>query len=435
MSQKPARSQAAAFAGGPAVHPLFDALARELHARPYGVVAAPARIVHLALTGGHSGAEQAYLSRLCAGQGVPAPPTDASHVRLECDGALLTWERHAEFSTYTFVLPWLGTAPFEPVAALGLPRDWIAQIPGEMIVAMQLALVSGEPPTPITVAELFEGRSIVGSFAAGAQAQLWSDLHPDQENFVRMIVHSGNMSPRQTGRLVQRLLEIETYTMMALLALPLAREITPAVTAIEQTLADIAEATTSVETLEEEQGLLRRLSALAAELATLAARTPYRFGAARAYYALVQKRIEELREQRIEGRQTVREFMERRLSPAMRTCETIEQRLESLSERVARASDMLRTRIDVTLAAQNRDLLRSMNHRARLQLRLQQTVEFLSIAAITYYAASLVGDLAQGAAALGYAADERLVVAGSVPVIGGLLMVGLWVFHKWLDRG
>ncbi len=435
MSQKPARSQAAAFAGGPPVHPLFDTLARELHARPYGVVAPPARVIHLALISGHSADEQAYLTQLCASQGVPAPPTDASHVRLEYDSALLTWERHAEFSTYTFVLPWRGEASFEPIAAAGLPRDWIARLPGEMIVAMQLALVAGEPPSQIAMAKLFEGRSIVGSLAAGAQAELWSDFHPDHENFVRMIVHSGNMSPRQTGRLVQRLLEIETYAMMALLTLPLAREITPAVTAIEQTLAGIAEATTSVETLEEEQGLLRRLSALAAELATLAARAPYRFGAARAYHALVQKRIEELREQRIEGRQTVQEFMERRLSPAMRTCETLEQRLESLSGRVARASDMLRTRIDVTLAAQNRDLLRSMNHRARLQLRLQQTVEFLSIAAITYYAASLVGDLAQGAAALGYAVDERLVVAGAVPIIGGLLMAGLWVFHKWLDRG
>ena len=173
---------------------------------------------------------------------------------------------------------------------------------------------------------------------------------------------------------------------------------------------------------------------LAAELATIGARTPYRFGAARAYYALVQKRIEELRERRIEGRQTVGEFMERRLSPAMRTCETMERRLESLSERVARASDMLRTRIDVTLAAQNRDLLLSMNRRARLQLRLQQTVEFFSIAAITYYGAGLVGDVAHGAAVLGFAVDEPLAVAISVPVIGGLLLVGLWAFHEWLGR-
>jgi len=434
MSQEPAKTPATAFAGGPLLHAQFDALARELHARPYGVVAAPARVVHLALTGGDSGAERAALVRFCATQKVPAPPAGASQVQLECEGLRLTWERHAEFATYTFVLPWRGAALFEPASALALPHDWIAGLPGQVIAAVQLTLIAGEPPAPAVVADLFEGRNIVGGFAAGGLAELSTDFRPDRENFVRMIVHGGAMSPRQAGRLVQRLLEIETYTMMALLALPLAREINPPVTAIERNLAGIAEATTGAEALEDEQALLKRLSGLAAELATLGARTPYRFGAARAYYALVQKRIEELRERRIEGRQTVGEFMERRLSPAMRTCAMMEQRLEALSERAARASDMLRTRIDVTLAAQNRDLLLSMNRRARLQLRLQQTVEFLSIAAITYYGAGLIGDLAQGAATLGYAVNEPLAVAASVPVIGGLLLIGLWAFHKWLGR-
>ncbi|MDE2165915.1 MAG: DUF3422 domain-containing protein [Alphaproteobacteria bacterium] len=434
MSQEPAPSPAIAFAGGPALHTQFAALARELHARPYGVAAAPARVVHLALTGGNSAAERAGLAQFCALHAAPAPPEAASHVQLECAGLRLTWERHAEFATYTFILPWRGTALFEPVGALPLPHDWIARLPGQVIAAVQLALVAGEPP-PETVAQSLGDHAIVGGFAAGGLAQLWTNLHPDHENFVRMVVLGGAMwSPRQAGRLVQRLLEIDTYTMMALLALPLAREISPAVTAIERNLAGIAEATTSADALEDEQALLKRLSGFAAELATLSSRTPYRFGAARAYYALVQKRIEELREKRVEGRQTIGEFMERRLTPAIRTIETMERRLETLSERASRASDMLRTRIDVTLAAQNRDLLLSMNRRARLQLRLQQTVEFLSIAAITYYGAGLVGDLAQGATSLGYAANEPLAVATAVPVIGGLLLVGLWAFHKWLDR-
>lgn len=435
MSQPPVQSTGAAFAGGPALHPQFDALARELHARPYGVVAAPARIVHLALTGGDSAVERAAVTQLCAARRAPPLPPGASHVQLECDGFSLTWERHTEFATYTFVLPWHGDGLFPPVQALRLPHDWIAKLPGQVVAAVQMALTEGELPSSAAVGELFEGGNIVGGHAAGGLAQLWTDLRPDREHFVRMLAHNGTMtSPRQAGRLVQRLLEIETYAMMALLALPLAREINPAVTAIERNLTGIAEATTDADALEDEQALLTRLLGLAAELATIGAHTPYRFGAARAYYALVQKRIEELRERRIEGRQTVGEFMERRLSPAMRTCETMERRLESLSERVARASDLLRTRIDVTLAAQNRDLLLSMNRRARLQLRLQQTVEFFSIAAITYYGAGLVGDVAHGAAVLGFAVDEPLAVAISVPVIGGLLLLGLWAFHAWLGR-
>src|SRR5579872_1003461 len=167
MSQQPVQSAGAAFTGGPALHPQFDALARELHARPYGVVAAPARIVHLALTGGDSAVERAAVTQLCAAHRASAPPAGASHVQLECDGFSLTWERHAEFATYTFVLPWQGDGLFPPVRALPLPHDWIAKLPGQVVAAVQMALTAGEPPTPATVGELFEGGNIVGGYAAG----------------------------------------------------------------------------------------------------------------------------------------------------------------------------------------------------------------------------------------------------------------------------
>ncbi|MDE1969528.1 MAG: DUF3422 family protein, partial [Alphaproteobacteria bacterium] len=206
MSQEPAPSTGAAFVGGPALHPQFDALARELHARPYGVVAAPARIVHLALTGGDSAVERAAVAQLCANHRVPVPPAGASQVQLECEGFRLTWERHAEFATYTFVLPWHGDGLFPPVGALALPHDWIASLPGQVVAAVQLALIVGEPPSQATIAELFEDGNIVGGFAAGGLAQLWTDLRPDRDHFVRMIAHSGTMtSPRQAGRLAQRL--------------------------------------------------------------------------------------------------------------------------------------------------------------------------------------------------------------------------------------
>src|SRR3546814_18423991 len=55
------------------------------------------------------------------------------------------------------------------------------------------------------------------------------------------------------------------------------------------------------------------------------------------------------------------------------------------------ASNLLRTRVDIELEAQNRDVLMSMNRRARLQLRLQETVEGLSVVAISYYVVGLVG--------------------------------------------
>jgi len=430
----PAQTAADAFPGGPPLHPQFASLARELHARPFGVAEAPARILHLALAGGDRSDEQASLAKLCAANRIAPPPDGASQVTLKCAGFNLTWERHAEFSTYTFVLRWRGKDIFLPVAQLGLPGDWLAALPGAVIAGMQLALVAGKPPTAKAMDSLFAGRNVVGGLAVGGQAKLWTDFRPDAENCVRMVVHAGALSPRQAGRLVQRLIEIETYTMMALLAFPLARRIAPDIAAIERGLAEIADATTAAETLEQEQALLLRLSGHAAELATLGARTPYRFGAGRAYFQLVQRRIEELREERIEGRQTIGDFMDRRLSPAMRTCETVERRLEQLSDRASRASDMLRTRIDVTLAAQNRDLLHSMDRRSKIQFRLQQTVEGVSVAAITYYGAGLVAYMARGAEAEGIRAHVELTVAISVPIIAGVLLFGLWWLHKRLGK-
>jgi uncharacterized membrane-anchored protein len=79
----------------------------------------------------------------------------------------------------------------------------------------------------------------------------------------------------------------------------------------------------------------------------------------------------------------------RRYDPAMRTVKSAEARLRSMAERAQRAAELLRTRVDVERSAQNQKLLESMDKRADLQLRLQRTVEGLSVVAISYYAVNL----------------------------------------------
>ena len=105
----------------------------------------------------------------------------------------------------------------------------------------------------------------------------------------------------------------------------------------------------------------------------------------------MNQRIAALREQRFSGRQHFTEFMMRRYAPAMRTVNSAERRLEAMSSRSIRAANLLRTRVDVERSAQNQSLLESMDRRSDLQLRLQRTVEGLSVVAISYYAVSLVG--------------------------------------------
>jgi len=171
--------------------------------------------------------------------------------------------------------------------------------------------------------------------------------------------------------------------------------------------------------------VLGRLTRLAAEIEQSVARTTFRFGAAAAYYRLVQQRIEELRELRLTGFPTIREFMERRLSPAINTCATIARRQEDLSARIARNSQLLRTRVEIELERQNQQLLAQMNRRAKLQLRLQETVEGLSVVAITYYGSQLVNYLTKGVKDLVTPLTPELVTAASIPLIATLVFLGL----------
>lgn len=418
---------------GPPAHPWREKLIEELHARPHVVVAAPAQIFHLAvLTELTADEERQRLAELCARHALKPPTPHASHFGADGPGFALTWERHTEFSTYSFVQR-LGDAPmFDEAQQTRLPSAWLDQLAGQTIAAIRVEILdrAAPVPDPATIDRLFGGANVVGGLAAAGRVQLWTDFQLAADGALRILMRDSGMSPRQTGRTAQRLLEIHTYCMMALLALPLAREIAPAIARMERELSDTAQTVQSVVDPDDEREQLRRLSALAAEIEGLAARTPYRFGAARAYHALVMRRIEELREQRIEGQQTIGEFMERRLGPAMRTCETMERRLDSLSERVARASEMLRTRVDVTLEAQNRDLLASMDRRARQQLKLQRTVEGLSVAAITYYAVGLLSYVTAGIAAAGAHVSKEIVTAIAVPTLAAVAWLGLRRLHR-----
>jgi hypothetical protein len=166
--------------------------------------------------------------------------------------------------------------------------------------------------------------------------------------------------------MMQRLLEIDTYRLMALLALPVAQALSPWLNQAERELAEVtnvlAEATEA-----DEPALLDRLTRLEAQIESREAENHFRFTAAAAYHELVQRRIEELREVRIQGLQNFEEFTERRLAPAMNTCRSVAGRLESLSQRVARATQLLSTRVDVSRERQNQQVLVSMNRRAEAQ--------------------------------------------------------------------
>ncbi|MFG1431885.1 DUF3422 domain-containing protein [Xanthobacter sp. V2C-8] len=420
-----------------AAHPLRAAVLRELHARPFVPAQTPRRILHAAflLDAGGAKADREALAALCTSRGLPAPAPGAKHHHVSFGGADLRWENHAEFSTYTWDLPSPGVLPgmlpFQPAAsALATPLGEMRQ-PGPLLVAVDLHLIL-DTAEDLFLDRVFDRASLARADVNDGLAEIATDFLADPSGFVRILVRDRGLGPDAAGALVQRLLEIETYRTLALLGLPEAQRLAPAIGKIEGRLAEAASAMTRSEGLASNNRLLDELVALAAELEAATTGSLFRFGASRAYMEIVRLRLATIREVPVPGFPTWQQFLDRRMAPAMRTCLSIEERQEKIARKLANAADLLRTRVDVELEQQNRDLLTSMNARTRLQLRMQRTVEGLSVAAISYYVVSLIQHLAEGlhesgvAARIGLHLDVGMVTVVAVP----LTVVAVW----WVVR-
>jgi uncharacterized membrane-anchored protein len=288
-------------------------------------------------------------------------------------------------------------------------------------------------PDAATLARHFNGNIAVGAEIGDGAGFAFTDFRIHDDGCARFLVLDRNFTPRQAGRMLQRLFEIEAYRMMSLLALPIARRQSPRIVAIEKSLAALTE-DIARDSGGNDEALLQQLTRLAAEVESGLTASQFRFGACRAYFELVTTRIAELREKRLPGMQTIEEFMVRRFTPAVATCGTVSQRLHDLSERVAQASGLLSTRVDIARERQNQALLGSMDRRAKLQLRLQQTVEGLSVAAIVYYVAGLVGYLAKALKAGGAHIEPDLAVGLVIPVVAVLVILAVRRAHRKIAK-
>ena len=417
-------------------HPLRQRLNNEFHARPPIPLEGALLVSHLVFK--HSAtavaAARENLGKLCQGHVCSAIDSSDSHLLIETGAFRMRWELHTEFSSYTFFRP-LAVGEIidtDATAFDAVNPEWLKGIPGKLMVATHVELRSTAEISPESVLAGLtpNGRTMVAGRVADEAAWVFTDFKIDN-GFSRFLVLNERMTQRQAGRTVQRLLEIETYRMVALLGLPVAKEVGRWLYQGEKQLAGLMDEIGQARTPEDERNILATLSALAAEVEHSIARTTFRFGASRAYHALVMQRIEELREQRIPGLPTFDEFMQRRLLPGMSTCEAIARRQEELSARVARNSQLLRTRVDLVLEQQNQELLGQMNRRAKLQLHLQEAVEGLSVVVLTYYGSQLVQYLAKGSKDLHHL-NTDLVTAVSIPVIAGLVAWGTRRMRKKL---
>jgi uncharacterized membrane-anchored protein len=412
-------------------HPLRGVVLGEVHARPFSPIKTPTRILHFSfLTDQHQAQSAcASLGLFCRERGVAEPSLGAKHHRVVLSDAILRFEQHSEFATYSWELNNPYTTPFSTSATMRSHCMALLEQPGPHFVSIDLQVVFDQPS--LNLEDLFDSASLAASIVDNGLASVATDFKAGSDGFIRILVQNRALTPAAAGALSQRLLEIETYRMLALLGLPETQAFAPTVKTIEDALVRVSGEMTQTSGLAADHKLLDELTGLAAQLEAGAAATAYRFGASRAYDSIVTQRLIAIGEKPFGTLPSIAQFLGRRMAPAMRTCQMLEERQLNLSRKLTRAANLLRTRVDVEIEQQNRDLLSSMNQRAQSQLRLQQTVEGLSVAAVSYYVIGLLLYIFKGAKDAGFLLiDTGIATALSVPVV----VILVWFMIKRIRK-
>lgn len=395
---------------------LIDA---ETHARPVLPMTPSVRIRRLAFMSADGGADLRALHgqmALVAGA-APEGPAWARQLAFERDGRQVTWELHNEFATMT----WSGSVDDWDARPAGIGLELHEQL--LLVFATRIdvmptetvgeSALSGFNPLSLSYSSIFDG---------GAEAA--TDFHLDGDGFTRFEVAAGRSGALRIGVIVRRLLEIETYRTMALIGLPLARELGGQVSGYEARLAGIMQKVGEGDTAEDHQLSLAALHKLSVEIGRTVEDTSFRFAATQAYGEVLAERLARLGEKAIGEFTTIDRFLNNRVQPALATCKAMEKRLTALTQKVQRSIELLDARITLSIQTQNRSVLDAISQTGRSQYRLQLTVEGLSIIAISYYALGILGYIFEGLhEVLPFTKGEML--AASAPLVVVLVFFGI----------
>jgi len=399
----------------------FEVLA-ELHARPVEPVPSPAlvRRVAVAFDQAPDAAEAITHSfaNWCAQSGIAPPPADARYHRFDVRDLHITWERHTEFVTLTWVSGPGDDNPWPDDIGLA------AITQGELVAAASIQIL---PAASIAQDRLDQYRpaSLCFSEIESGAAQIATDFIADSSGFTQFTVAVGSTVDQQRiGVIVRRLLEIETYRTFALLGLPLARQAAPTLARLERQLGQLVEEMGETGSEDDGKRRLAQLHTLTLQLNQSVERTSYRFSASRAYGEILTRRLQRLEERAGAGFSALERYLANRIEPALATCLAIEKRQTDLAQKLERVTEFLNTRIGLEVQLQNMQVMDRISKTSLSQYRLQRTVEGLSVIAISYYALGIVSYVLNGMGELVHF-SKPLVIAICAPAVVGLVWYGI----------
>ena len=416
------------------------ALSNEWHARPQIGLPAPLRCSHLVCLRGDSNVSDSRtrFGELCRAQGQSEPGADSRHHSVQAGNALIKWEGHTEADSYTLLVSGNGEPPISTPALQVLDAAHREDLQANLFVGVHVEVLVGSEADPENhlprIRALLGTNSIYGGHIAEGKAELWSSFRLDADGFLRVVILDHGLEEVRLSRYLQRVLELESYRMLAMLALPMARDVMGILSKLEPELDAVMRqlATSADEPTQEVQ--LQTLTRLAARIEHISDTNSYRFAAARAYAGIVERRIGELNEHKFGGAPTYGRFLMKSLEPAMNTCDAAEARTHDLAQRVSRATQLLDSMVDMVQKRQNQAILESMAERANLQLRLQQSVEGFSLFAISYYAVGLFGYLLKSGKCLGLGVDPDVLTGLSAPLILAVVWLSVRSVKRRLRR-
>jgi len=393
----------------------------------------------------------AHLVSLCDHFNCPPPPPTASFFTADLAGTCkLRWERHTEAMTYTFSRQATAddmASPFEPTSLplSVIPQWWTASLPGTVVASLHVALIEQQQPRLINsvvaqqqrfqwIANQFNRSSTITAATVDSRRfRVYSDWRPHADGFSRMLLLS-DMPEEATnkrssaGKVLQRLIELEKYRVLALMGLPFAQALVPRIDQLNSTLDGVMASAGQAGQLDvnEQRRLLKEISELTAAALTLGSSSHFRFSASAAYSQIVDDRIRFLEMEPIDGLPSMATYVQSTSHPAMRTCQAAVRRLEALSASSNRAADLLRTSLTVQQQADAGRQLEQIRSNARTQLMLQESVEGLSVVAITYYSTGVLGYVAKAADKVGLLPiPPELALGLGVPFIAAAVWLGL----------
>lgn len=427
-------------AGESAAARLRVALSNEWHARPMPAMPSPFRCSHIVRLRDNTDLDtrRSEFARFCVDQDQAAPGDHSRHHSVQVGNCLLKWEGHTEADSYTLLVSGNAEPPFGSTALDFLDESIAGELRSDFFLGVHVEVIPAGDSSPeerqTRAKALIGAKEIYGGIFSEGAGELWSSFRLDGKGFLRILIIDRGLGEARLSRQLQRVLEAETYRMLAMLALPKARDVMGTLGELEPELDGIMAELAHHEVDPAQERLLERITRIAAKVEHVAAANAYRFAAARAYHGIVDRRLAELQETQTGGSSSYTIFLQKSLLPAMRTCDAAERRTHELAQRVTRATQLLDSMVDMDQKKQNQAILESMAERANLQLRLQQSVEGFSIFAITYYAVGLIGYLLKSGKTLGMHLDPNLWTGLSAPAVLVIVWLSVRSVKKRLKR-